>query len=419
MTRMDRRRASTACALLLAAGCSHGATQARTGAAPAAERGKAEVLVGPEAFRDSQVVLASWLTYGARKAELYLAHPPPQANQSADDFELEIGAREAQCTFWSEQRKKDAPAQAALDRQVDIWKAGFLPELVVLVHAHPGWTIPGARVAAFRFEEFTKRFPGNYAPTPVTLKPASGKLVPDVPGADFPDPERLPIGARTCSEAVAERSEAWTRWASLEPQLGGLPVAASDSIDFARRLNAARTDPAFAGHAVTWVSPRVGHLGMLEGFCAVEAKDWPRAVTTLTRAALLMPNEPLPHLELSLALTSLRRHDEALRQVDRALVLAADGCAGAAAWRRRGFILFELGAFDEAREAYEKSLQLEPGNAMALGELGLIADERSRGGAGKTSGKGGAAGAGPYAPPPSNVVLTVCRDGRTRPANQR
>jgi tetratricopeptide (TPR) repeat protein len=176
---------------------------------------------------------------------------------------------------------------------------------------------------------------------------------------------------------------------------------------------------------------------MLDGFCAVEAKDWPRAVTMLARAAVLAPNEALPHLELSLALTTLKRHDEALRHVDRALTLASEGCAAAAAWRRRGFILFEMGALADARGAYEKSLQLEPGNPLALSELSLIADELRRGGgsqvaAGKTGGTGatggtavtqggsqGASATGPqgkFAPPPSNVVLTECRDGRSRPA---
>jgi hypothetical protein len=371
-------------------------------------------MVSPEAMRDGEVVTAAWIAYGASKMDLYIAHPPPRANRSADDFELEVGARETQSAFWSEMRQKGTPAYAPLDRQVDIWKAGLLPELALLVHAHPGWTVPAAKIASLRFEEFTKRFPGDYKPALVAVKPASGKVMPDAPGADFPDPELLPIQARTCNEAVADRKAAWSRWASVEAELGGWPVAAKDPIDFARQLVAVRSDPAFAGHAVTWVSPRVAHLAMLDGFCAVEAKDWPRAVTTLTRAALLMPQEALPHLELSLALTSLKRHDEALRQVDRALALVSDGCAGAAAWRRRGFILFELGALEAARGAYEKSLQLEPGNSLALSELGLIADELRKSGGGK-GGAGNAKGA--YAPPPSNVILTECHDGRTRPAN--
>jgi len=231
-------------AIVLAVGCGHSAPKPAQSAATGDR--KTEVLVGPEATRDGAVVLAAWVAYGAQKAMLFVAHPPPPANQSADDFDLEIGAREMQSSFWSEQRQKGAPPHAALDRQVDIWRAGLLPEMVVLINARPGWTIPSAKISSFRFEQFSKRFGGDYkSNAPVALKPSSGKLVPDEPGADFPDPERLPIGPRACSEAVGERQAAWQRWALVEPQLGGWPVAAADRVNFAHQLVAAKGDPAF------------------------------------------------------------------------------------------------------------------------------------------------------------------------------
>ncbi len=316
--------------------------------------------------------MAVWVIYGTAKAGLFMKRPPPPANESADDFELEIGARDGLLEVWG--GGADRPPNAELDQEVMVRRAGFLPELVVLLYARAGWTIPGNTVSALRLEEFATRFSGDY--TPVTLariKPPSGKLTPDIPGRDFPDPQLLPISPATCGIALEQRRTAWERWAILQPRLGGIPVAASSQQQFARQLVAVKSDAARAGSAVTWVSERVAHLAWLDGFCAVEAKDWPRALSALTRAAFLDPSNPAMRLELSLALTMLGRLKEGLQEVDRVLASTEDGCQAASAWRRRGYILIDLDALEAARRAYETSLKLEPGNPIALRELSTIA----------------------------------------------
>jgi len=223
-------------------------------------------------------------------------------------------------------------------------------------------------------KEFAKRFSGDYKPvTLAAIKPPSGKLVPDVPGRDFPDPQSLPMAVATCGMALAQRRTAWERWAILEPRLGGIPVSASSPLHFARQLVAVKSDAARADKAVTWVSERVAYLAMLDGFCAVEAKDWPRALAMLARAASVDPSNPNPRLELSLALTMLGRLKEGLQEVDRVLATTEDGCQIASAWRHRGYILIELDALEAARRAYETSLELDPGNQIALRELSTIA----------------------------------------------
>ena len=249
------------------------------------------------------------------------------------------------------------------------------------------------------------RFAGDYTPgAPVAVKPPSGKLVPDEPGADFPDPDKLPIHPGSCALAREERQAAWKRWEVLEPRLGGLPVSAVDPLDFGKQLISVRADPAYTKRGATWVSQRVAHFAMLEGYCAVEAKDWPAAVAVLTRTVGLVPSDPGPRLELALALTHLKRHTEALAQVDRVLGQAQDGCTAALAWRRRGYILFEIGALGPAREAYEKSLTLEPGSELARKELALIADALKQAGSRR-------ANKGAFEPPPVTLVHTKC----TRP----
>lgn len=313
------------------------------------------------------------------KAGTFIASPPPPANESADDFALELAARQALSDFWAD-RKEPSPPNADLDRLVEIRRAGFLSELVVVAYARPGWTIPGPAVSALRLDEFRKRYQNTRAPgTHAALRPSSGKLHPDIPGADFPDPASLPYGAQSCGAALPERRAAWQRWASIEPRLGAAPLAAASSPDFLKELMALKRDPERAARGVTWVSDRVFYLAMLDGFCAVEAHDWPRAIAALTRAVSLAPTHPNARLELATALTSVGQNKEALKLADDVIAMADDACTAARGWRRRGYILVELDALPAARAAYERSLEIDPGNHIALNELKTIAAALKKG----------------------------------------
>src|SRR5262245_49580112 len=86
-----------------------------------------EILVGKEAFEEGPQVLGAWMAYGLGKLKAYQEHPPPPANESADDFTLELAARDVQADIWTNMRKDgSAPANASLDRLVDIRRAGLL-----------------------------------------------------------------------------------------------------------------------------------------------------------------------------------------------------------------------------------------------------------------------------------------------------
>jgi tetratricopeptide (TPR) repeat protein len=45
------------------------------------------------------------------------------------------------------------------------------------------------------------------------------------------------------------------------------------------------------------------------------------------------------------------------------------------AWRKRGFLLFEQGKLKESFQAYQKSLEFDPGNKVAFSELRSLAIE--------------------------------------------
>lgn len=205
-----------AVAILLVAG---GACAPRSGPPPRSagtsekSDGKAKVLVGDGAMQAGDEVLGAWLAYGVAKAANYEQHRPPPANQSGDDYELELVARTAMSEFWVE---KHTRPNADLDRQVEIWRAGYMPEFVVAVHGKPGWTIPAPTVAALRLEEFVAKFKGDYSnAVNVAIQPPGGKKFPDVPGADFPDPHRLPVAPSTCtwrSTSGEPHGRAGTAW---------------------------------------------------------------------------------------------------------------------------------------------------------------------------------------------------------------
>jgi len=389
------------------AGCAHdaGAPPRRSAArpAPAGAAAKDTVLVGPQAMSHGPDVLAAWLAYASARVGAYEQHPPPPANQSADDYALEYAGRDAQSAYWESARQKGAAPYPTFDRQVAIWRAGFLPELIVAVYAHPGWTVPGPTIRALRLDEFAKRFPGDYdAKLAVALVSRAGKKFPDVPGADFPDPATLPIDPDSCNRELAARAAAWQRWEPVVTRLGGAPVAAQSSMSFASALNTVTTDDAYLARGVTWVSWRVGHLAYLEGFCAMEAKDWPRAVDFLIRAVSLTPSDLRPRLELGMALASVKRYEEALAQ-DRAVIEhTTDGCITATALRHEGFTYFDMGLLESARLAYEKSLEFDPQSPLAAQELESIAAARARRHAAPKE-------AAAFVPPPSTATITKCQ----------
>ncbi len=77
--------------------------------------------------------------------------------------------------------------------------------------------------------------------------------------------------------------------------------------------------------------------------------------------------------ERGAALVALKRFDEVLAVYDDLLKEPdLDKAMQARIWRGRGFALTELGRLLEAEAAYNKSLEIEPGNERAIRELAYI-----------------------------------------------
>lgn len=116
-------------------------------------------------------------------------------------------------------------------------------------------------------------------------------------------------------------------------------------------------------------------IALLLGSDAVERHAMEEAVAYLDQGLALQPGYAPLAAEKMAALQGMGRNSEALAVADAAM--AAGGLiplteGRAMLLRRRGFSLIELGRLDEARAAFNQSLEVEPGNAAALGELQYI-----------------------------------------------
>ena len=103
-----------------------------------------------------------------------------------------------------------------------------------------------------------------------------------------------------------------------------------------------------------------------------------RALAVLDLGRVAGPDSPLVASERDAALIALRRWDDALAGANQGLAVADLAPADRARLlRNRGYALTELNRLDEAERAYEDSLALEPGNALAKNELKYVAGLKS------------------------------------------
>lgn len=97
---------------------------------------------------------------------------------------------------------------------------------------------------------------------------------------------------------------------------------------------------------------------------ADENRELERALALLVKADELSPDQAYIVDSLAWALYRLDKNEEALIQIRRAVKL--DENADASIWEHYGDIASKAGLKDEARNAYQKALDLKPDNADAL-----------------------------------------------------
>jgi tetratricopeptide (TPR) repeat protein len=356
---------------LLIAGC---ATTTTTTAPPKAkpttptttEVEKATLILDDKLLGDGSDpnVAAAWTMYGGTLA----------AAGKSDRLASESAARAAAAEFWAAQKGKST--NAYLDALAAVVKAGFIHDYALAYLAEPGWTIGGPTLAKLRPQEFIawgQKQLANHEPIslarvtwPSDKRPIGDELT---AGVVFHDLSECP----TIDAQLAPRLQ---QFAAVEKQLAPMPLSITKLDAFYRALTAPDTRSAMLRRGVVLLSPNVAQAYRLAGLCAVEAQDGPRAEGYLRRLVALSPGDVQGHLELTHTLVMQRRWEDAAATARQALALADNRCRQAIAWRKIGYVEIERHNLDGAREAYVKSLQLDPGNRIAVSELNLI-DEKT------------------------------------------
>ncbi len=120
----------------------------------------------------------------------------------------------------------------------------------------------------------------------------------------------------------------------------------------------------------------------LKAYIASSRQNWDEALKYLDKKISYAPYEAQPHLEKGYVLNARGRPAEGLESYKKAYELATAHNAArqekAAALRGMGSALIELGRLDEAEDAYNKSLEIDPENRIALSELAYIRKQKEK-----------------------------------------
>jgi len=165
---------------------------------------------------------------------------------------------------------------------------------------------------------------------------------------------------------VDQMLERFDEWLADKP---GRPVSVANDAQLAQ-VRAATN-----GEALVPLDLCYAELFQRKAFIQIERGDPNAALATLERKAVAAPTMANTFTERGFILNQLRRYEEARRAYEHALYLIArypENPDEALAQRGLGYALTELGDLDAAERAYERSLELDPGNPLARNELGYI-----------------------------------------------
>jgi len=115
-------------------------------------------------------------------------------------------------------------------------------------------------------------------------------------------------------------------------------------------------------------------IALLLGSVEVERRNYDAAITYLDRGLAMQPGNWMLLNERLAAMFGQGRWEDGLKAADEALASSDLLLTTHAAYfhRRRGFALVELSRLDEALAAYQSSLETDPDNETALGEIEYI-----------------------------------------------
>lgn len=128
--------------------------------------------------------------------------------------------------------------------------------------------------------------------------------------------------------------------------------------------------------AIEWID--WGYLQAIQTqmYLAAEKRDFPAALSYVRQLSVLAPVSALTLTEMAYVQNQMHASREALatyrQAVDTARQYESQRPYLGPALRGVGFSLIELNRLEEARQVFEESLRIEPGNKVALNELAYI-----------------------------------------------
>ena len=332
-------------------------------------------------------VAAAWLAFGASRAASWVADDSPaRKGPRVVGYALELKSRGDLAEVWKEQRAGGAAPDPYLDLLVKIRDAGRMREYVISQFAAPGWTVPAADVAALdlpAFQRLTKealagRKPELLNTTRATFTP--GDQSQPIPGDDLPGLAEIGLKRVPCGRSDAALTAGLRRWEAEERALEGVPLAVTSREDLVAVLARPPEALALARRGVTLVSPKVGLLFFVAGFCAAEAQHADQAEHHLRRAVAIDPVNVDFRGELSFALIGLNASTTPARG-RRRVCRCRTATTTAPLLAQRGYVLIDRGNLADAYRAYAESLELDPSSDIARKESPLIVAEiRQKGG---------------------------------------
>jgi hypothetical protein len=391
--------------------CGYPVGQADKAARPPREHnpctGEPSLIVSPEILKYDEGARAAWMAYGITKLGVLRGQVSGLSARRASDYGIELEAHTTMLSVWKHRRAEGAAPDAYLDTLMDVERAGFLEEYVLISFGEPGWTLPASALASLDWTGFfawAKSHLGKHRPK--MLAQACSRTAPlpgPAPGSDLPDPVTLSPERRPCQQLRSPLSAAGTRWGAIERQLRAKPIILSTTTSPVPSLRYVADYRADYPNGVTFVPTRVASVLFYGGFCAIEAGDFPAAEHALQAAARVAPFDAGIHLELAHALVTQKKLADAASEVELGLRFAAGKCQTGLAWRKKGFVLFEQGKLVDAYRAYQKSLEFDPASQIAVNEMLLLAKTLTRSGGVPSDIKG-------FVPPPSQGSTTRCTD---------
>jgi tetratricopeptide (TPR) repeat protein len=130
------------------------------------------------------------------------------------------------------------------------------------------------------------------------------------------------------------------------------------------------------GQPTEWIDISCAQALQMRGYAAAARQQWPQALDWLDQAVAIGPYLAPAYIERGYVLRGMQRLDEALSSYRQALALSETfpkaRPAQAMALRGIGVVLIDLQDLDGARASLKRSLEVEPGNAVALNELEYI-----------------------------------------------